>query len=63
MQLTDADLREFIEIWQEEFQESISMDEARHAASLLMQLYLLLLTQVPAASLRVSESSLNDHRT
>jgi hypothetical protein len=61
MQFTDAELREYIEIWKEEFQESISLDEARQSASMLMELFALLLE--PAASSLASESSLNDHRT
>jgi hypothetical protein len=62
MQFTDTDLREFTEIWQEEFHEPISEDEARHAASLLMDLYMLLATPLPAAPPRSSEGSLSDHR-
>jgi hypothetical protein len=63
MQFTEADLREFMEIWQEEFQESISMDEARHSAHLLLELYALLVEPLPGASLQVSESSLPHDRT
>jgi hypothetical protein len=59
MQFTEADLQEFIRIWKVEFQESISLDEARHAASLLMELCTLL--RMPAgASLPKSEGSLRD---
>lgn len=42
MQLTEDDVRAFIAIWREEFQETISFDEAKHRASLLIDLYLLL---------------------
>jgi hypothetical protein len=63
MQFTDAELREYIEIWKEEFQESISLDEARQSASMLMELFALLLEPESAASSLASESSLNDHRT
>lgn len=63
MQLAEADLREFIEIWQDEFQESISIEDARHSASMLMELYALLLESVSISLLRASESSLPDYRT
>jgi hypothetical protein len=63
MQLTDSDLQEFIELWKIEFHELISLDEARHAASGLMELFLLLLEPLPTATPRVPESSSPDHRT
>jgi len=63
MQLTDADLQEFIDIWKEEFQEIISMDEARHSASMLMELFALLLEAPPTPSPRTLESSSPDHRS
>lgn len=62
MQFTDADLQEFTAIWKKEFQEAISLDEARHAASMLMEVFALLLESLPAASSRASESSLPDQR-
>ena len=46
MELRDEDIREFAEIWKEEFGETISVSEARHHASQLMELYALL-TQAP----------------
>jgi hypothetical protein len=63
MQFTDADLQEYIEIWKEEFQESISLNEAQHSASVLMDLFALLLERVPETPSSASESSLPDHRT
>lgn len=42
MQLTDQDLQEFIEIWQAEFKESLSTEQARERASALLELYALL---------------------
>src|SRR5271168_2474273 len=36
MQFTDADLREYIEIWSSEFHEMISLEEARLSATALM---------------------------
>jgi hypothetical protein len=63
MLFTDAELQEYKEIWREEFQESISVDEARHSASMLMELLALLLEQTPGASSPTSENLLPDHRT
>jgi hypothetical protein len=62
MQFTDADLQEFAVIWKKEFQETISMDEARHAASMLMEVFALLLEPLPAVSSRASENSLHDQQ-
>ncbi|MGI9102202.1 MAG: hypothetical protein ACR2IF_07130 [Terriglobales bacterium] len=42
MQLTEADLREFSKIWFREFQEKITDEEARLAASMLLDLYFLM---------------------
>lgn len=42
MQLSDDDLREFIQLWSEEFQEPLSMEDARLDASALLHLYSLL---------------------
>lgn len=42
MQLTDDDLREFADLWQAEFGETLSADDARHYASRLLRLYALL---------------------
>jgi len=42
MQLEDEDIREFSKLWQEEFNETLSPDEARHHASLLLELYVVL---------------------
>lgn len=39
MQLTDADIREFSDLWEKEFHERLSIDEARRHASLLIDLY------------------------
>lgn len=39
MQFTDADLREFMEIWSSEFHETISLEEARQSATALMELF------------------------
>jgi len=63
MHLTDPDLQEFIEAWKEEFQEVISMDEARHSASMLMELFALLIEALPPPPSRSLESSSPDHRT
>jgi hypothetical protein len=42
MQLTEEDLREFIQIWSEEFGEAITLADARKRATDLLRLYLLL---------------------
>jgi hypothetical protein len=44
MQLTDHDLREFMEIWSDEFQEAITLDDARQCASMLLELYLIVVS-------------------
>lgn len=47
MQLTDQDLQEFCEIWKEEFKEDLSPADARHYASQLLELYIVLATPLP----------------
>lgn len=47
MELTDEDLKEFIAIWKAEFQEELSLGDARHHASQLMELYLVLAEPLP----------------
>jgi len=42
MQLTEDDLREFLEIWSEEFKEALTTADARQRAAELLELYLLL---------------------
>ena len=42
MQWEENDIREFIQLWREEFREEIPIDEARHRATLLLELYALL---------------------
>lgn len=42
MQLTDEKIREFSEIWQAEFNETLSPEQARAAASQLLTLYTLM---------------------
>ena len=44
MQLTEEDIREFINIWSEEFGETITLADARKRASDLLRLYLLLIS-------------------
>ena len=44
MQFEDADIEEFMALWKEEFGETISLEEARHRASQVMELYVLLAT-------------------
>ncbi len=47
MHLDEASLREFAEIWQEEFGETLSRDEARRQASRILELYALLYRPTP----------------
>ena len=63
MTLSDPDLQEYMQIWQEEFGESISPEAARHSAAMLMELFALLVEPLPEASPGTSESSLPDYRT
>lgn len=42
MQFTDAELREYVRMWSDEFHESISLEEARLSATALMDLFILL---------------------
>lgn len=39
MDLTDQDIGEFMALWEEEFSEPLTMEEARMHASLLLRLY------------------------
>jgi hypothetical protein len=39
MELTDQDIREFIAVWEAEFSELLTVEEARLHASLLLRLY------------------------
>ncbi len=43
MNLTDEDIEEFQKAWKEEFQEEITVDQARYEANLLIELYTVLL--------------------
>lgn len=56
MPLDEASLREFAEIWQEEFGEVLSLDEARHHASRFLELYTLLYRPTPEEE-RLSQAS------
>lgn len=47
MQLTDKDIREFVEAWKEAFEETLTAGEARNYASQLMALYFLLAQPLP----------------
>ena len=42
MDLDDRDIQEFMEIWKEEFKETLSPAEARQSASQLLELYFVL---------------------
>ena len=47
MYLEDDELREFSELWEQEFHETLSIDEARAEASRLLELCLLLSRPLP----------------
>lgn len=47
MHLSDEDIREFREIWKREFHEELTIEEARHHASRLLELYALLAKPTP----------------
>ena len=42
MELTEEDIRQFMEIWSEEFKEDLAPAEARERASALLTLYMLM---------------------
>ena len=42
MQFTEDDIRSFMQIWSEEFHESISPEDARVSATMLLELYSML---------------------
>jgi hypothetical protein len=44
MELTDSDIRDFAKIWADEFRETVTDEEARMSAAMLLDLYLLLTT-------------------
>lgn len=48
MNITEPTLHEFIGIYEEEFGERLSVDEAREVASNLIDLYLILLSPTPS---------------
>lgn len=47
MDLEETDIQEFIRLWKEEFQETISPADARQCASGLLELYALLMQPLP----------------
>ena len=47
MQLTEEDIKEFQAIWKAESGETLATDDARHCATRLMHLYLLLVLPLP----------------
>ena len=47
MQLQDDDIREFSDLWKEEFNEILTISKAREYASLLLELYWLLAQPLP----------------
>ena len=55
MKIDDGQLREFISLWEEQFAEKLSLDEASHEASRLLELYALL--YLPTADEAAPEGS------
>jgi hypothetical protein len=45
--LEEDELREFVKLWEQEFNETLSLDEARTEASLLLELVALLSKPLP----------------
>jgi hypothetical protein len=58
VQFDEKDLQEYRQIWKEEFQEEISLEDARQSASMLMELFALLIQPLPETSPGEPESSL-----
>jgi|WetSurMetagenome_2_1015567.scaffolds.fasta_scaffold371891_1 hypothetical protein len=61
MYLQDDELKEFAEIWEQEFNETLSLDEARAEASRLLELCALL--SKPLSEDRSDVSDPNHHPT
>jgi hypothetical protein len=51
MQLTEGDVQEFIKIWQDEFNELISPEDARQRAMALLDLFVILSSLEPEEQL------------
>ena len=47
MDLDNPDIQEFIQLWKEEFKETLSSAEARQCASELLELYAVLASPLP----------------
>jgi hypothetical protein len=47
MQIREGRIQEFRSVWKEEFGEELSVDQARHEALLLLELYLALAEPLP----------------
>jgi hypothetical protein len=48
MELYEQDIREFTEIWKKEFNEDLSLDEARYHATQLLELFWRLVRPLPS---------------
>jgi hypothetical protein len=58
MDLQDEDIYEFAALWKEEFNDDLSVDEARHKASQFLALYALLAKPLPSETSRDDFQSL-----
>jgi hypothetical protein len=63
MNLNDDDIREFCNAWREEFGEPLSPDEARHRASLLLDLYVTLARPLPESEHKPPKAETPNHLT
>jgi len=59
MYLEDDEIREFSKIWEQEFHETLSIDEAKREASLLLELYALLSQPLPEEGAEPSPTKLS----
>lgn len=56
VKLTDEDIRDLIEVWRQEFDETLTVEQARHRGSQIMQLSLLLARPLPSERATEEES-------
>lgn len=62
MQIREDALREFIRIYEEEYQERLTVDEAREMASRVLTLYKLLAQPLPGECEGISEQAEDEKR-
>lgn len=62
MDLNERDIQEFSQLWEEEFVETLSPHEARHYASQLLELYLVLAPPPPEQPEEPNKGSADSHK-